>query len=99
MDKTYNSYGAAIRERGATPLELLVAMVIIGPPAGYAGLRFCARIGKSGVKAVKAQLDALSRGLARHRIDVGYFPSTEEGLLALNAAPGGEGENTDSGNC
>lgn len=76
---------------GFTLLELLVVMVIIGLLAGYVGPRYFSQIGKSEVKAARAQIDALEKALDQYRIDVGHYPTTEQGLPALMAAPSGEG--------
>ena len=51
-------------QRGFTLLELLVVMVIIGLLAGYVGPKYFAQIGKSEVKAAKAQIDSLEKALA-----------------------------------
>jgi general secretion pathway protein G len=77
-------------EAGFTLLELLVVMVIIGLLAGYVGPKLFAQIGKSEVKATKAQIDALQKSLDQYRIDVGHYPSTEQGLAALVTRPGEE---------
>lgn len=76
--------------RGFTLLELLVVMVIIGLLAGYVGPRFFAQIGKSEVKAARAQLDGLEKALDTYRLDTGHYPSTDQGLKALNERPGNE---------
>lgn len=76
--------------RGFTLLELLVVMVIIGLLAAYVGPRFFSQIGKSEVKAARAQIDALEKALDQYRLDVGRYPSTEQGLAALIAGPAGE---------
>ncbi|MGS0187945.1 type II secretion system major pseudopilin GspG, partial [Escherichia coli] len=64
-------------------LELLVVMVIIGLLAGYVGPKYFQQIGKSEVKTAKAQIAALEQSLDQFRIDVGHYPSTEQGLGAL----------------
>ena len=79
-----------MKQRGFTLLELLVVMVIIGLLAGYVGPRFFSQIGKSEVSTTKAQIDAFEKGLDQYRIDVGRYPSTEQGLQALMTAPAGE---------
>ena len=76
--------------RGFTLLELLVVMVIIGLLAGYVGPKFFGQIGKSEVKAAKAQIDALQKALDQYRLDVGRYPSTEQGLAVLNTKPADE---------
>lgn len=76
--------------RGFTLLELLVVMVIIGLLAGYVGPKFFGQIGKSEVKAAKAQIDALQKSLDQYRLDVGHYPSTEQGLAVLVAKPADE---------
>jgi general secretion pathway protein G len=78
------------RNHGFTLLELLVVMVIIGLLAGYVGPKFFGQIGKSEVKAARAQLDALQKSLDQYRLDVGRYPSTEQGLGVLNSKPADE---------
>lgn len=75
-------------QRGFTLLELLVVMVIIGLLAGYVGPKYFGQIGKSEVKAARAQIDALEKALDQYRLDNGRYPGTEEGLKALVERPG-----------
>lgn len=78
------------RRKGFTLLELLVVMVIIGILAGFVAPRYFAQVGKSQVKAARAQIDALDKALDQFRVDVGRYPTTEEGLEGLQTAPAGE---------
>jgi general secretion pathway protein G len=78
-------------EGGFTLLELLVVMVIIGLLAGYVAPRYFGQIGKSEAKVARAQLDALEKALDQYRLDVGRYPSTEQGLSALVTKPTNEG--------
>jgi len=78
------------RSRGFTLLELLVVMVIIGLLAGYVGPKLFGQIGKSEVKAARAQVDALQKSLDQFRIDTGHYPSTEQGLASLVTKPADE---------
>ena len=73
--------------RGFTLLELLVVIVIIGLLAAYVGPKYFAQLGKSEVTVAKAQIEAFEKSLDTYRLDVGRYPTTEEGLAALLVAP------------
>jgi general secretion pathway protein G len=77
-------------QSGFTLLELLVVLVIIGLLVGYVAPRYFSQVGKSEVKVAKAQIKALEDALDQYRIDVGRYPSSEQGLAALNSQPAGE---------
>ena len=81
------SHCSTRRQMGFTLLELLVVMVIIGLLAGYVGPKYFSQIGKSEVKATHAQIDALGKALDQFRLDVGRYPSSEEGLAGLMTRP------------
>jgi general secretion pathway protein G len=72
---------------GFTLLELLVVIVIIGLLAAYVGPKYFAQLGKSEVTIAKAQIEAFEKSLDTYRLDVGRYPTTEEGLAALLVAP------------
>jgi len=72
---------------GFTLLELLVVIVIIGLLAGLVAPRYFDQVGKSNAKIAKAQIDALDKALDQYRLDVGAYPTTEQGLAALNSKP------------
>jgi general secretion pathway protein G len=78
------------RSRGFTLLELLVVMVIIGLLAGFVAPRYFSQVGKSEVKAARAQMDALEKALDQYRLDVGHYPAMEQGLAALMVRPPNE---------
>ena len=94
MDKAIHPHGPASRQpwagRGFTLLELLVVMVIIGLLTGYVGPKYFSQIGKSEIKAARAQIDALGKALDQFRLDNGHYPTVEEGLAALVARPANE---------
>ena len=77
-------------QRGFTLLELLVVMVIIGLLSAYVGPKLFTQIGKSETKVAKAQIEAIVKGLEQYRIETGRYPTAEQGLAALMAAPAGE---------
>ena len=91
MMKTHSKIEmTATHQSGFTLLELLVVMVIIGLLAGYVGPKYFAQIGKSESKTAKAQVEALGKALDQYRLDTGRYPSSEQGLIALNVPPADE---------
>ncbi|MHB1530027.1 MAG: type II secretion system major pseudopilin GspG [Acidiferrobacteraceae bacterium] len=78
------------RSPGFTLLELLVVLVIIGLLVGYVGPRYFAQIGKSKIKVTRLQIKEFGQALGDYRIDVGHYPTTAQGLAALDARPGGD---------
>ncbi len=79
------------RQKGFTLLELLVVIVIIGLLAAYVGPKYFAQLGKSEVTIAKAQMESFEKALDTYRLDVGRYPTTEEGMGALMAAPAAAG--------
>ena len=75
---------------GFTLLELLVVLVILGLLVGYVAPRYFGQVGKSEVKVAKAQIKALEDALDQYRLDLGRYPSTEQGLAALTTQPTGD---------
>lgn len=73
--------------RGFTLLELLVVVAIIGLLAAYVGPKYFGQLGKSEQALAKAQVESFHRALASYRLDMGSFPTTEQGLNALTANP------------
>jgi len=66
---------------------LLVVMVIIGLLAGIVAPQYFAQLGKSNTKVTRAQIEAFGQALDQFRLDVGQYPTTEQGLAALRLAP------------
>lgn len=77
------------REKGFTLIELLIVMVILGLLAALVGPRMFGKVGKSKQKAAKAQISLFETALDTYRLDVGAYPTTDQGLQALRVNPGG----------
>jgi len=90
MPKSAHSRRAMRRIGGFTLLELLVVMVIIGLLASIVAPQYFAQIGKSNAKVARAQIESFGQALDQYRLDVGRYPSSEQGLAALRAAPTNE---------
>jgi general secretion pathway protein G len=76
-------------QAGFTLIELLVVMVIIGLLAALVTPRFIRQEEKAKVKAARAQVELLGAALDTFRLDVGRYPTTQEGLEALRDRPSG----------
>jgi general secretion pathway protein G len=75
-------------KEGFTLIELLVVMIILGLLAALVGPKFFSHVGKAKTKAAKAQIELLGIALDTMRLDIGRYPTTEEGLEALRKNPG-----------
>ena len=78
---------AAARNAGFTLIELLVVLVILGLLAGLVGPRLFGRVDTSKVQTAETQIKMLRGALQAYRLDVGRYPSSEEGLAALMRPP------------
>ena len=74
---------------GFSLIELLVVMVIIGLLAALVAPRFIRQEEKAKLKAARAQIELLGTALDTFRLDVGRYPTSQEGLEALRRQPGG----------
>ena len=77
------------RQAGFTLIEMMVVMVIIGLLMALVGPRFIRQEEKAKSKAAKAQIELLGTALDTFRLDVGRYPTTQEGLAALVQRPFG----------
>jgi general secretion pathway protein G len=76
------------RQTGFTLLELLVVLGIIAMLAGLVGPQVMKHMGESKVKAAKVQIEDLAQTLDMYKLDVGGYPTSEQGLNALIENPG-----------
>ncbi len=72
---------------GFTLLEMIVVLVIIGLIMGLVGPRLFGQADKAKVQTAETQIKMLKGALQTMRLDIGRFPTTEEGLSLLNTAP------------
>jgi general secretion pathway protein G len=77
-------------QRGFTLIELLIVMIILGLLAALVAPKMFQKVGSSKQKAAKAQIAMLGTALDAFRLDVGAYPSAEEGLDALRKNPNRE---------
>ena len=76
------------RQAGITLIELLVVMVIIALFATIVGTRVGRNVDKARQVAAKSQISEFESALEQFKLDVGRYPSNEEGLEALHSRPG-----------
>jgi len=77
----------AHRQAGFTLIELLVVLVIIGLLATLVAPNFIGQSEKAKPKAARVQLENLRNALDMFQLDVGRYPTSEEGLQALRSRP------------
>lgn len=78
------------KERGFTLIELLIVMVILGLLAALVGPRMFGKTGKARQKAAKAQISLFETAMDTYRLDVGKFPTTDQGMKVLRERPENE---------
>jgi general secretion pathway protein G len=76
-----------IRARGFTLIELLVVLVILGLIASVVGPRVVGYLGGAKSDTAKLQIEEIAAALDLYKLELGRYPTTEEGLQALVQAP------------
>jgi len=77
------------KQSGFTLLELLVVLGIIAMLAGLVGPQVMKHMAESKIKAAKVQIEDLAQTLDMYKLDVGSYPTSEQGLNALIESPDG----------
>ncbi len=75
-------------QSGFTLVELLVVMVILGLLAALVVPAYLGRERKARSQAAKTQIELFGTALDTFRLDVGRYPSSQEGLAALQEGRG-----------
>jgi general secretion pathway protein G len=75
--------------RGMTLIEILVVLTLIGIVMGIVGGNYLGQGEKAKAKAAKIEIEQIGQTLDLFRLEVGRYPTTQEGLQALITAPSG----------
>lgn len=75
---------------GFTLVELLVVLVILMVIGTIAVQNFSGEEDKAKVKAARTSFTSIENALERFKLDMGRYPTEEEGLMALLEAPQGD---------
>jgi general secretion pathway protein G len=77
------------RQHGFTLLELLVVLAILGLLIGLVAPAALRQLGSAKEKIAHQSIERLTGVLDIYKLDVGVYPSTEQGLQALITKPSG----------
>ena len=83
MTGKHNAAMNSKNARGFTLIELMIVMVIIAMLAALVGPRLMNALESSKVKTTKVQIEQLATTLDGFRLDVGRYPTQQEGLITL----------------
>lgn len=77
-------------QAGFSMIEILLVLALIAGIIGLLVTNLDKILGGSKEKLAKAFIENLETPLMAYRLDVGTYPSTDEGLQALRTAPSGK---------
>ena len=75
------------RDAGFTLIELMIVLFILGLLAALVAPRLMGRVGKAKQKTAQAQIQLLATALDLFHLDVGRYPTEDEGLKVLYQKP------------
>ena len=81
--------GHRTRQSGMTLIEILVVLVLIGIVLGIVGGNFIGKGEKAKADAARIEIGQISQTLDLYKLEIGRYPSSQEGLQALISAPAG----------
>ena len=73
--------------RGFTLIEILVVIIVLGLLAALVGPRILGRVSEAKSATARTQIELLGLALDNYRLDSGAYPTTEQGLDALQTKP------------
>jgi general secretion pathway protein G len=76
-----------MRQRGFTLIEIMVVVVILGVLAALVVPKVMGKPDEARIVAAKQDIQALSQALKLYRLDNQRYPTTEQGLQALQQKP------------
>jgi general secretion pathway protein G len=72
---------------GFTLIELLVVIIVLGMLAALVGPRILGRVSEAKSATAKTQMELLGTALDNYKLDNGSYPTTDQGLAALESKP------------
>jgi general secretion pathway protein G len=82
-------------EAGFTLLELLVVIAILGLLIGLVAPAALRQLGGARISVAKQSIERIGSVLDMYKLDVGSYPSTDQGLHALVDRPSGSGRSVE----
>ncbi|WP_373786031.1 type II secretion system major pseudopilin GspG [Delftia acidovorans] len=89
MMRMQKQLSSRARKRGFTLIELLVVLAILTLLAGLVGPRVLNQLGGAKSKTAAVQIADIEKALELYKLDVGRYPTSQQGLGALVQQPAG----------
>src|SRR2546430_16078409 len=75
------------KPQGFTLIEILVVIIVLGLLAALVGPRILGRVSEAKSATARTQTELLGLALDNYRLDNGMYPTSEQGLGALQEKP------------
>jgi general secretion pathway protein G len=86
-DRRGRVHVVAAAQAGFTLVEMLVVLAIIGLLVGLVAPRVFGQLAEAKVRTAHIQIESFKNALDLFYLDAGRYPTTQEGLQALNTRP------------